>query len=209
MAFISDNLVCTAHGAGKNKIFHYFTNDLITEVDDSGYFNSAYALFEKGDFIHVSGDLDGTPANVVLTVNSSTGATTVTTVAQASVTLALAQPIALQVNIPAIGTAETIHTFCGVPSGYTGTVSRVAGVSHTNGAGSGGTSTITVTVPTTGAIATLPFAQDYTAGTLVEDATITAHTALTSTGVITIATDGTGSHTDSAQVFLEITLTKS
>lgn len=208
MAYIADDLVCIAHGAGQAQIFSYVTNDLITEVDDSGYFNSATARLRKGDFILVSGDLDGTPANIMLTVNSSTGAATVTTVAMANATLALAQPITLQVNIPAIGTAETIYTFCGVPSGYTGTVSRVAGVSHTNGAGSGGTSTITVTVPTTGAIATLPFAQDYTAGTLVEDASIAGHTALTSTGVITIATDGTGSHTDSAQVFLEVTLTK-
>lgn len=209
MAYIADDLVCIAHGAGQTQIFSYVTNDLITGVDDSGYFNDATDRLRKGDFILVSGDLDGTPANIMLTVNSTTGAATVTTVAMANATLVLAQPIVLCVSMPAIGTAETIYVDNMVPDGFTGEVTKVSGVSHSNGAGSGGTSTLTVTVPTTGAIATLPFAQDYTAGTLVEDTTITAHTALAHGGVITIATDGTGSHTDAANVTLEITLTKS
>lgn len=186
---------------GNPQVFTYSTNDLLSVVDDSGYFNAAYDKFRLGDIILVSGDQDGTPANVMMTINSATGATTVTTVVQASATLSFAERVVLTVNMPAIGTAETIY----VVSPVAGSVSYVGGVSQSNGAGSGGTSTLTVSVPTTGAIATLPFAQDYVAGTAVEDGTITAHVALAAGGVITIATDGTGSHTDSATVTLEIT----
>lgn len=206
MSFDATGWISVGYLSGKNMVFGYKTNDLLTAVDDSGYFNSVYQQLHKGDIILVSGDLDGTPANIMLTVNSADGAATVTTVAQASVTLSLTQPIQLTTSLAAVGTAETNYLDSMVPSGFTGQITRVTGVVSANGAGSGGTSTVTVSVPTTGAVATLAFAQDYTAGTLVEDTTITAHT-LAHDAVITVATDGTGSHTGKANITLEVTLT--
>lgn len=183
------------------QIFKYSTNDLLNAVSASGYFNDVTAKLHKGDLIIVAGDLDGTPFTTQLTVSSATGAATVTTTDLATATLSFAERVVLPVSVPAIGTAETIY----VVSPVAGSVSYVGGVSHSNGAGSGGTSTITVSVPTTGAIATLAFAQDYVAGTAVEDSSITAHVALAAGSVITIATDGTGSHTDAANVTIMIT----
>jgi len=68
------------------KMHHYVTNDLLSLVDDSGYFNDITNLLTKGDLIFVSGDLDGTPANNCYMVNSDTGAATVTTVGFSTVT---------------------------------------------------------------------------------------------------------------------------
>jgi hypothetical protein len=206
MAFAAAGLTAFGHGVGVNRIFHYTTNDLFTAVDDSGYFNAATADLRQGDILLVSSDLDGTILPGILVVTSASGAATVTTTPLASATLNLYQPIRKDVSVPAIGTAETIYVHSGVPANFVGTVTRVTGVTDTAGAGSGGTSTITITVPTTGAIATLPFLQDVAAGALIEDTTITAHAALTSTGVITIATDGTGTHAGAAVVSLELTL---
>jgi hypothetical protein len=186
-------------------VFFYKSNDLFTAIDDSDYFLGVYDQLAVGDVIIVSSDIDGSPLPGMLSVTAASSST-VTTTPLSTATITLYEPIRKDVNVPAIGTAETVYVHAGVPTGFIGTVSRVTGVSHTNGAGSGGTSTITITVPTTGAIATLPFLQDYTAGTLIEDSSITAHTALDEDGVITIATDGTGSHTDAAIVSLELTL---
>ena len=205
MAFDADGWVCTDHGAGASKMFFYKSNDLFTAIDDSDYFLGVYDQLAVGDVIIVSSDIDGSPLPGMLSVTAASSST-VTTTPLSTATITLYEPIRKDVNVPAIGTAETVYVHAGVPTGFIGTVSRVTGVSHTNGAGSGGTSTITITVPTTGAIATLPFLQDYTAGTLIEDSSITAHTALDEDGVITIATDGTGSHTDAAIVSLELTL---
>jgi hypothetical protein len=205
MAFAATGWVCTDHGAGASKVFFYKSNDLFTAIDDSDYFLGVYDQLSVGDVIIVSSDIDGSPLPGMLSVTAASSST-VTTTPLSTATITLYEPIRKDVNVPAIGTAETVYVHAGVPTGFIGTVSRVTGVSHTNGAGSGGTSTITITVPTTGAIATLPFLQDYTAGTLIEDSSITAHTALDEDGVITIATDGTGSHTDAAIVSLELTL---
>ena len=205
MAFDADGWVCTDHGAGASKVFFYKSNDLFTAIDDSDYFLGVYDQLAVGDVIIVSSDIDGSPLPGMLSVTAASSST-VTTTPLSTATITLYEPIRKDVNVPAIGTAETVYVHAGVPTGFIGTVSRVTGVSHTNGAGSGGTSTITITVPTTGAIATLPFLQDYTAGTLIEDSSITAHTALDEDGVIAIATDGTGSHTDAAIVSLELTL---
>jgi hypothetical protein len=205
MAFAATGWVCTDHGAGASKVFFYKSNDLFTAIDDSDYFLGVYDQLAVGDVIIVSSDIDGSPLPGMLSVTAASSST-VTTTPLSTATITLYEPIRKDVNVPAIGTAETVYVHAGVPTGFIGTVSRVTGVSHTNGAGSGGTSTITITVPTTGAIATLPFLQDYTAGTLIEDSSITAHTALDEDGVITIATDGTGSHTDAAIVSLELTL---
>lgn len=200
MAFVRADFQ-TIDAAADPQIHKYKTNDLLNDVTGSGYFNSITALLHKGDLIMVAGDQDGTPFTTQLSVNSATAAATVTTVDLATATLTFQERVPVAVSVPAIGTASTQYWVCPVA----GSVTKVYGVSHANGAGSGGTSTITITVPTTGAIATLPFDQSYVAGTAVEDTTITAHTALTAGGVVTIATDGTGSHTAAAEVTLVIT----
>lgn len=205
MAFSATGWVMSDHGAGSSKVFFYKSNDLFTAIDDSDYFLSVYDQLAVGDVIIVSSDLDGSPLPGMLSVTAASSST-VTTAPLSTATITLYEPIRKDVSVPAIGTAETVYVHAGVPAGFEGTVARVTGVSDTNGAGSGGTSTITVSVPTTGGIATLAFAQDYTAGTLIEDDTITAHVALDEDGVITIATDGTGSHTGAAIVSLELTL---
>lgn len=199
MAFTAANLLLVSNQTPQ--VFKYSTNDLLNDVVASGYFNSATAKLQKGDLILVAGDLDGTPFTTQVTVNSATAAATVTVVDLASATINFSQKYVLVVNVPAIGTAETVY----VVAPIAGSVTKVYGVCDTAGAGSGGTSTITITVPTTGAIATLPFLQDTGAGAAIEDSSITAHTALLAGGVITIATDGTGSHTGGANVTLEIT----
>ncbi len=147
----------------------------------------------------MAGDLDGTPYTTQLSVNSATGAATVTTIDLATATLTFQERVTIPVEIAALGTAETRY----VTSPIAGTITRVDGVSNANGAGSGGTSTITVTVDSA-AVATLPFLQDYVAGNNVNDSSIAAH-ALSAGEVITVATDGTGSHTGKATVFLTIT----
>lgn len=183
------------------QVFKYSTNDLLNEVTASGYFNGVTDKLHKGDLILVAGDLDGTPFTTQVTVSSASGAATVTTTDLASATLSFAERVPLTVNVPAIGTGETIYVVCPVA----GSVAYAAGVSHTNGAGSGGSSTIAIQVPTTGEIASLVFTQDYVAGTAVVDSSITAHVALAAGSVITIVTDGTGSHTDGATITLMIT----
>jgi hypothetical protein len=201
MSYDSAGLVSMSHGTGKNMVWFYKSDDLISTISGSGYFNSATGLLTKGDQIVVSGDQDGTPATTQLSVNSATAAATVTTVDLATATLTFQERVVVTASLTALGTSETIY----VVSPVAGSVSYVSGVTNVNGAGSGGTSTITLSVPTTGAIATLPFLQDVVAGTTINDSTITAHTALAAGGVMTLATDGTGSHTGRAFVTIQIT----
>lgn len=199
MTFTAANLTLIS-GAKRPRVWAYWTNDLLNAVVASGYFNAAYAGFTLGDLILVAGDLDGTPFTTQLTISSATGAATVTTTDLASATINFAQRYVQHVALAAVGTSET--QYLTVPRACT--ITKVFGTVNANGAGSGGTSTVTITVPTTGAIATLPFLQDYVAGTAIEDTTITAHS-LAAGAVVTIATDGTGSHTGEADVTLELT----
>jgi hypothetical protein len=147
--------------------------------------------------------VDGTPFTTQLTVSSASAAATVTVTDLATATLNFSSKYALNVTLVAVGTAETQYVVAPIP----GMVTKVYGVLNISGLGSGGTSTVTITVPTTGAIATLPFLQDTAAGAVIEDTTITAHTALLAGGVIQVTTDGTGSHTGVCRVTLEITPT--
>lgn len=197
MTFTAASLTMETSSAGV-RIFSYSTNDTLNTVIASGYFDSVYELFHRGDIILVSGDLDGTVYSSQLTVSSATGATTVTTVDPASITLV--SRYVLSTSLAAVGTAETMY----LVAPRAGSITKVLGVMNTSGAGSGGTSTVTITVPTTGAIATLPFLQDTAAAAVIEDSTITAHS-LAAGAAITVATDGTGSHTGRTTVILEFT----
>lgn len=185
---------------GTPQVWAYWTNDLLNAVTASAYFTD-YAKFQKGDLILVAGDLDGTPFTTQLTVSSASGASTVTTTDLATATISFAERATVSVSVPAIGTASTKY----VVSPCAGSVAYVAGAMDADGAGSGGTSTITISVPTTGAIATLPFLQGTLKGAVIEDTTITAHAALVAGSIITVATDGTGSHTGAAEVIIRIT----
>lgn len=195
MAFIAADLLLVH--SSEPQIFKYKTNDIVGLLTVSGYFNPATARLSKGDIILASADRTANPTPASLLVTSATGAATVTVAALATPQ----ERISLTVSVPAIGTAGTQY----VLSPMAGRVTRVSGVSHANGAGSGGTSTITVSVPTTGVIASLPFVQGYVAGDAVNAGSITAHLALSVDGKITIATDGAGSHTAAAELTIVIT----
>ena len=191
----SNNSLILIRGQGRNLDFLYTTNDTKATIEGAGYFNAAVAVLKKGAVIQAAGDLDGTPFHTSYVVSGNDGSA-VTLTEHAAVTQNVKQVIA--VRVPVLGTASTHY----VASPIAGSISKVLGVSNANGATA--TGTVTVSVPTTGAIATLPFTSGYTAGTAVEDTTITAH-ALLANGVITVATDGGGDGTGEVIVTLEIT----
>ncbi|MFO0390186.1 MAG: hypothetical protein ACK502_10800 [Alphaproteobacteria bacterium] len=176
-------------------LYGYATNDTKASIEGAGYFNASASLLKVGDQIHVSGDLDGTPFHTSYVVSSNNG-TTVAITEHSAVTQNVLQ--VLTVRVPVLGTASTHY----VMNPVAGAISKVLGVSNANGATS--TGTVTITVPTTGAIATLPFTSGYTAGTKIEDTTITAHT-LAADSVITVATDGGGDGTGEVIVTLVVT----
>ncbi len=180
---------------GGNMLYGYVTNDTKAQIQAAGYFNNASTYLQVGDQIHVSGDLDGTPFHTSYVVSSiSSGVVALTE--HSAVTQNVKQVITSRVAV--LGTATTHY----VVTPIAGTITKVLGVSNANGATA--TGTVTITVPTTGAIATLPFLLGYVAGALVEDTTITAHT-LAANAVITVATDGGGDGTGEVIVTLEIT----
>lgn len=183
-------------GALGQGMYGYATNDTKATIEGANYFGGAAKHLQAGDIIHVSGDLDGTPFHTSYVVASNNGTTVVLT-EHAAVTQNVKQIIT--VRVPVLGTASTQY----VASPIAGSITKVLGVSNANNGT--GISTITVSVPTTGAIATLPFPSNYTAPAIIEDSTITAHVALAAGGLITVATDGTGDGAGEAIVTLEIT----
>lgn len=174
----------------------FVTNNTKAQVETAGYFNPVAQFLKVGDTIFVAGDLDGTPFITSYVVASVPSGGDVTITENAAVTQNVKQ--VLTVRVPVLGTASSQYVVCPIA----GAISKVLGVSNANGATA--TGTITITVPTTGAVATLPFLSSYTAGTMVEDTTITAHT-LAAKAVITVATDGGGDGTGEVLVTLEIT----
>lgn len=84
MAYSASKLRSVANGSslgtgyGTNRIWHYISNDLLSAIVASGYFNSATDLLRKGDIIVISADQDGTPRAGCVMVDSTTGAATVT-----------------------------------------------------------------------------------------------------------------------------------
>ncbi len=81
MAFIADSLV--TESANLPRAYRYKTDDLLTTVAASGYFNPAFAQLKQGDQITVSGDLSGLPYVKVMVITSADGAETVATVSSA------------------------------------------------------------------------------------------------------------------------------
>jgi len=91
---------------------------------------------------------------------------------------------AFQLDIGALGTAETAY----VPVPFACRVTKALGVSDANGGSA--TGTITISSGST-ALATLPFAAGYTAGTVIEDTSIDT-TVIAAGATIKVATDGGG-----------------
>lgn len=180
-------------------IYAYKTNDTKAALETAGYFDLAVAagFLEKGALLMVAGDLDGTPWHSSYTIASNDG-THATLTEAASVTQNSHQVI--QATLAVLGTAETKYVVCPVA----GSISKVLGVCNANGATAD--AAVTITVPTTGAIAALPFTSAYVAGTAVEDTSITAHT-LAAGAVVTVATDGGGTGAGAVVVTLLVTPT--
>lgn len=180
---------------GTVKQHFHVTDDTKVQVEAAGYFNPVAEYIGDGDLIIVSGDRDGTKWHSSYVV-SKPGSGDLTLTEAAAVT---SNPNSLlTVRVPVLGTASTHYV--AVP--FAGAITEVVGVSNANGAAS--TGTVTVSVPGTGEIASLAFPSGYTAGTAVEDSTITAHT-LTANAVITVATDGGGDGAGEVVVTLQVT----
>lgn len=77
-AFTPTSLIHIGHGNGQN-VFLYKTVDTIAETIASGYFNTNYERFNKGDVIIAVTSTGGTIAVDVIVVSSASGAATVTT----------------------------------------------------------------------------------------------------------------------------------
>lgn len=190
-----NTLGAVASMTGTVKQHFHVTNDTKAQVQTAGYFNTVTDYITDGDLVVVSGDRDGTKwhSSYVITKPASGD---ITLTEHAAIT---SNPNGtLQARIAVLGTASTAYV--AVP--FAGAISKVLGVSNANGATS--TGTVTITVPTTGAVATLPFTSGYTAGSVVEDTTITAHS-LAANAIITVATDGGGDGTGEVIVTLQIT----
>lgn len=195
--FVTNGTKGATSGTGGALQSHdYVSNNTKNQIEAAGYFNPVAEYLKVGDTINIAGDLDGTPFISSYVVASVPANGDVTITEQAAITQNVKQ--VLSVRVPVLGTASTHYIVCPIA----GEISQVLGVSNGNGAASSGT--ITVSVPTTGAVATLPFTSGYTAGAKVEDLTITEH-ALAAGAVITVATDGGGDGTGEVIVTLEIT----
>ena len=64
-----------AAGAAPKRIWHYVTNDTLSDVAGSNYFNNASDRVQAGDLILVSADMDGTQAGqgYIVKTNASFG----------------------------------------------------------------------------------------------------------------------------------------
>lgn len=64
MAFNKDGLMLVGGSKAGNapQMWTYKTNDLGTDVDTSGYFNSMASVLKVGDVIYVHADADSTPS---------------------------------------------------------------------------------------------------------------------------------------------------
>jgi hypothetical protein len=78
MAYNADGLRVIAHGGALGtgpgnvaKIYHYITNDADTVVETDAYFDTTD--MNKGDVVHASVDIDGTPEYKCYIVSVGTG----------------------------------------------------------------------------------------------------------------------------------------
>lgn len=112
-----------AIGSGEGSVrsvWHYASNDLLTAIDDSAYFDDAADLLTKGDLLIVSGDVDGTPAVNCYVVNSETGATPVTTAGFSGLTQTFNARYALNTDI-SLTDGDSGH----IVAPYAGTIAAI------------------------------------------------------------------------------------
>lgn len=85
MAFDKNGLLSFGSGGSLNsttrrsKIWHYISADAATAIDDSGYFDAAATLLQKGDVIFVTGSATGTATLTSYVVQSITAGVVVIT----------------------------------------------------------------------------------------------------------------------------------
>ncbi len=70
MAYQSKNLSVLAYANGFT-LWHYTTTDLDTDVDTTGYFNTAADMVRVGDMVMANTDTDGTPSSGFFLVNAN------------------------------------------------------------------------------------------------------------------------------------------
>jgi hypothetical protein len=75
MAFSKDglNLVAGSKAGNAPQIWTYKSNDLGTDIDGSGYFNTVAGLLKVGDLMYIHSDADSTPIFGLAVVASNTG----------------------------------------------------------------------------------------------------------------------------------------
>ncbi len=70
MAYESSGLSAISYANGFT-LWHYRTKDLIADVDNAGYFNTASKMLRVGDFMFVNAGLDDMPTHGVVVVLSN------------------------------------------------------------------------------------------------------------------------------------------
>lgn len=77
MAYSVDGLMLVAGSKAGNapQMWTYKSNDLASDIDGAGYFNSAASILKVGDLMYIHADADSTPTFGLAVVNSNDGAT--------------------------------------------------------------------------------------------------------------------------------------
>ncbi len=71
MAYNSKDLSVLSYANGFT-LWHYRSEDLASEIDDQGYFNSASKMLRTGDFVFVNSGVGGLSSNGLSVVSSNT-----------------------------------------------------------------------------------------------------------------------------------------
>ena len=155
MTFILQGAKCVLDGGAVgtgpgnvNKLWLYSSNDLLSAIDDSGYFNTLVDHgLTSGDLIFVSGDLDGTPASNLFIATVTAGVVTVTGLSTATLTFNARYVLNSVVSLTDGTTGHVVAPFAGTISNIRSVLlggavttndaivtGKIGGVAITNGA---------------------------------------------------------------------------
>ena len=67
MAYSSSGLSAISYANGFT-LWHYRTNDIVAEVDNAGYFNTASKMLRPGDFMLVNAGINNAPMHGIVVV---------------------------------------------------------------------------------------------------------------------------------------------
>lgn len=82
MAYSSSGLSAISYANGFT-LWHYRTDDLVAEVDNAGYFNTASKMLRPGDFMLVNTGIRDVPMHgIVVVLTSENGVVDVSNVTQ-------------------------------------------------------------------------------------------------------------------------------